>query len=878
MDYQYKFSIIIAVYNVEDYLSECVDSVLNQSLGFRENVQLILVDDGSSDDSLKIAKEYQEKYPENIMVLSQSNQGQSTARNNGLKHAGGKYVNFLDSDDYISTNTLEVVYDFFENHFNEVDVVAIPMTLFERVNMPHRLNDKFKTTRVIDLEIEPNTPQLSSSSAFIKYDSIKDYEFSTNLVNLEDALIINKIFLDKMKYGAVSDAEYFYRQRLDATSTVDLMKENENYFTPRLKNFYLELAEYCNKKEGIIPKFIQYLFAYDLQWLLKVDTLDVFDGDDKLNEFWNVLNQILEYIDVDVIYDNQFIEEDVRSFFVYLKNNRAKITKKEDKDIEICSDKQILDRMSDHFLYFDIVELDEGYLNFSGNFESCFPDEYLSVNLVLNENGERKVTESRYVEYNNPKRMTQKFLGTDWIYSYNFDVNTILPSDNTQVSFEVEYNDGNFQNTIIPHISFRNNCGLSTSSAYFVKDSKIVLFKNNKFTILPYSYKSMLRYEVSNLKRINYDKEPHYHFAIFTHIIYLLLYIFMKNRRIWLYSDRPDVADDNAKALFEYSCNIDDGVSKYFIVNKDSPSYNQMKRIDKNVVAFGSFKHEILYLFAEKTISSYVNENFINPFHYFTPSLYSGLITSKRYFLQHGVTKDDVSEFIKKYDKNLSLITCVSDLEKQSFMKKGYNFDEKVIQTLGFPRFDNLTNENSKNQILFAPTWRIGLNHPNKIYESEYYKTINSFLNNENLRVLLEDKGYTLIFKPHPELMEYIELFDIPSYVEISTKKSYQELFKESSLLITDYSSVFFDFAYIKKPVIYYQKDEDYHYEKGYFDYESIGFGCVIKDENELVNSIGNYLENNCVMDDTYIQRVHEFFKYHDKNNCKRVYEWILKN
>ncbi|RAP52084.1 MAG: glycosyl transferase, partial [Methanosphaera sp. rholeuAM130] len=270
--------------------------------------------------------------------------------------------------------------------------------------------------------------------------------------------------------------------------------------------------------------------------------------------------------------------------------------------------------------------------------------------------------------------------------------------------------------------------------------------------------------------------------------------------------------------------------------------------------------------------------NFINPFHYITPSLYSGLITSKRYFLQHGVTKDDVSEFIKKYDKNLSLIACVSDFEKESFMKKGYNFDSHVIQTLGFPRFDDLSNDKSKRQILFAPTWRIGLNHPNKLYESEYYKTLNGFFNNEDLIFLLENEGYELVFKPHPELTEFIDLFDIPEYVKISTDESYQNLFRESSLLITDYSSVFFDFAYIKKPVIYYQKDDDYHYDKGYFDYEIMGFGPVIKTEKELIQSIVDYVENDCRIDEAYLQRICNFFKYNDKDNCKRVHEWISDN
>ena len=303
-----------------------------------------------------------------------------------------------------------------------------------------------------------------------------------------------------------------------------------------------------------------------------------------------------------------------------------------------------------------------------------------------------------------------------------------------------------------------------------------------------------------------------------------------------------------------------------------------MKKINKNVVAFGSFKHELLYLFAQKVISSYVNENFINPFHYFTPSLYSGLITSYRYFLQHGVTKDDVSEFIKKYDKNLSLIDCVSDMERESFLTDGYNFDNHVIQVLGFCRFDNLTSDDTKKQILFAPTWRLELSNEERFLQSQYYQTLKNFLNNEKLAKLLESTGFELIFKPHPELNDYIELLEVPEYVNVSKYESYQELFRDSSILITDYSSVYFDFAYLKKPVIYYQKDDDYHYKEGYFKYDVHGFGPIIKNEENLINEINDIMSNGCQMEDKYVERVNEFFKYNDKNNCKRVYEWILND
>ena len=878
MNYQYKFSIIIAVYNVEEYLEETIQSLLCQSMDFKENIQLILVDDGSTDNSNSIARKYQEEYPDNIQLLTQRNQGQSTARNNGLKYAKGEYVNFLDSDDYISSNTLELVYEFFKKHEEEVDIVAIPMMLFERVEAPHRLNNKFTKTRVIDLTLEPNNPQLSSSSAFIKYESIKDYQFDTELVNLEDALIINKIFLEKKKYGVINNAYYYYRQRLDATSTVDTMTSKKEYYTTRLSRFYKEIIRYSIEKEDYVPSFIQALMAYDLQWLLKVEDLEILETQEEKDKFWSNLEYILSYIDIDVIIDNEYIDEHVLSFFIYLKQDKDRKIQVKKDDVVIYSDDYILDKLSIHPLWFDIIELKDGYLNFSGNFESLFENEYIKINLVEEYDGEKRITQGKYVKYNNPKRMTIKYLTYGWKYSYNFDVTIKQPQDNTRIYFEVLFNDGENQYTFTPHVSFRNNCGLSTSSAYFVKDSKIILFKNNSIYLQAYKYKSMLHYDISNIKRMIHDKQDYYKKAILYKILYLILYPFMKNSIIWLYCDRPDFADDNARHLYKYSIKQYDNAQKYFIINKDSKDYTSLKKISKNIIAFGSIKHKILYIYADKIISSYVNENFINPFHYMTPELYSGMITSNRYFLQHGVTKDDVSEFIKKYDKNLSLIVTVSDMEKESFLKEGYNFEEKVIQVVGFPRYDNLTSDTTKKQILYMPTWRIGLNHPKRLLESEYYKTITSFLNNQKLKDTLEKHGYTLVFKPHPELVEYMEYMEIPDYVEISENESYQELFRDSSLLITDYSSVFFDFAYLEKPVIYYQKDDDYHYDKGYFDYEKNGFGEVIESEEELMELIDEYLYNNCHMKETYKENMKKFFKYHDKNNSKRVYEWMLKD
>ncbi len=101
-------------------------------------------------------------------------------------------------------------------------------------------------------------------------------------------------------------------------------------------------------------------------------------------------------------------------------------------------------------------------------------------------------------------------------------------------------------------------------------------------------------------------------------------------------------------------------------------------------------------------------------------------------------------------------------------------------------------------------------------------------------------------------------------------------------MLVTDYSSVAFDFAYLRKPVLYYQADVDeffsgiHTYEKGYFDYERDGFGEVEYDTEKLVDRIIEYMQNNCQLKEKYRQRIDATFPFNDQNNCERVYNAIL--
>ena len=102
-----KVSVIVPFYNVEKYIEKCLDSLINQTL---EEIEIILVNDGSQDGSFKIAKQFQERYTNKIKYYEKPNGGLGDARNFGINYASGEYIAFLDSDDYVENTMFEKMY------------------------------------------------------------------------------------------------------------------------------------------------------------------------------------------------------------------------------------------------------------------------------------------------------------------------------------------------------------------------------------------------------------------------------------------------------------------------------------------------------------------------------------------------------------------------------------------------------------------------------------------------------------------------------------------------------------------------------------------------------------------------------------------------
>lgn len=591
------------------------------------------------------------------------------------------------------------------------------------------------------------------------------------------------------------------------------------------------------------------------------------------------LSKLLQKIDENNIKSSKVLSDSFKKFLLYLKADDFHHEIRKEK-LYLKAGDNVVNGLHGHRIVLDIVDIIRGRLMISGVFKSSCDPKYLDfeADITYSDGRCRKMAASKY-EYLKTGRGRVSYLGIDWQYSACFDFEIPFDAKDTfSVDLNVRFSEKGDEMILHPKVLFNSKtCYLSEYCSYMTKKSKIVIFKDNHIDVIDETFSVKSKLELKSILSIIKSGEDNSFYSILIRIIYLIAHPFWAGRRIWLFIDRPAQADDNARHLFSYAIKQDDDVRKYFLIDKSSPDYDKLRKITKNVVALGSLKHKILYLYAEKFISSQTAKTFSNPFTDLNLKLFSNRATAERVFLQHGITIHDVSHWFLKYAYNFVLLVAAADIEKDSIIYPHTNFRDDVVKTLGFPRYDNLSNEHLEKQILFMPTWRKHITDEQTFLNSDYYKMIDEFLNNKDLLEFLKKSGFKIMFKPHFEMSRYMHLIDLPGEVELCGDVEYQELFNKSMLLITDYSSVFFDFAYLKKPVIYYRAGDEYHNKSGYFDFESMGFGQIITSENELIDKIKDYHMNNFEMEEKYKKRVDEFFRFTDKNNSKRVYDCLYE-
>ncbi|EAL4982283.1 glycosyltransferase [Campylobacter coli] len=799
-----QYVIISAVYNVEKYLDDYFKSIINQRLDFKKNIFMILVDDGSTDNSAQIIKKYQKKYPKNIVYLYKENDGQASARNLGLKymqenHYKTPWVTFTDPDDFLDRNYFYEVDKFLATHQDD-DICMIGCNIifyYEKQKIHkdnHPLNFKFKS----GVQVKENYNldsfiQLSAASCFMNIGYLDKLLFDEKLKpNFEDAKFINEYLLKNinLKSAFLPTVKYFYRKRGEGNSTLDNSNKYSDLYLLVSRRGCLKLLQENKFYNIFIQSVCLYHFVWQIKFLINSPEKLYFMDKDEKQRYLELLDENFSYIDNDTI----------------MKFNLASCW------------------------FFHKV----GILN-------CFKNEKPPFQIA-------------YIEDYNPYKeqiLLTYYTGDDE------DIESIL------VDGEEVYAD--YKKIVKYDFLDRVFCYQKRLWAHIPKNAKDKLenFIDGEQSKISFNGK---HYQSINIKDIRQEFQKR-----------------LPKSNIWLLMDRDYEADDNAEHLYRYIMQNHPEQKIVFALRKESLDWERLEKEGFNLVEFGSLEFERIIKKASKVISSHADGYLTR---YITPR-------QQFIFLQHGVTKDDLSKWLNSKKIDLFITSTKAEYDSIANDYNHYKFGKKEVVLTGFARHDALLKNNQCNarQIIIMPTWRANIvgvalgsskrGLQSDFTQSEYFQKWNLLLNSNILQKLCEKYDYTIVFNPHPNIIPYLKDFNIPSYVKIANhNESLQELFCNSSLMITDYSSVAFEMAYLNKPVIYYQFDHEEFFsshtlQKGYFDYEKDGFGPVVENEENLLKQLENLLQNDCNPFGIYKDNIDSTFAFKDGKCCERIYKVI---
>jgi len=371
-------------------------------------------------------------------------------------------------------------------------------------------------------------------------------------------------------------------------------------------------------------------------------------------------------------------------------------------------------------------------------------------------------------------------------------------------------------------------------------------------------------------------------------LLYWLSYPLYHKKNIWLTFDKIYKGGDCGEYFYKYALTRKDtDVVPVYVMNQDAEDTKRLRKEGYQPLIHGTRKHRLMYLHAKMVFATHAGlYNFNGISNEEIPYL-QDLISADAVCIQHGLSVQDLAFNANQAFNNNKLYYCASKYEVKNLLQPQYGYlDPSAVRLKGLARFDGLVSRDQK-QILITPTWRnyIAL-CPNAKNESrpyselfkdtDYYKIYNSLITDHKLLDTAKKTGYKLIYLVHPNIGEQAVDFEKKEGVEIVSALgvNYEKILCESSLMLTDYSGVQFDFAYMRKPVVYYHPPKlPPHYVEGGFFYDTQGFGEICTEHQELVDTLCAYMESGCALKPFYRDRQDDFFAFSDHENCKRIFE-----
>jgi glycosyltransferase involved in cell wall biosynthesis len=837
-----RFSIVSAVHNVQRFLPEFIASIDRQTFDL-ERVEVVMVDDGSTDASLAELQEWAARRPGLVTVLSQPNAGQGAARNTALEHVHGEWVTFPDPDDTLDPDYLSIV-DRFLTANERVALVATNRIMFYEktgvVAEDHPMRRMMTSDQLVDLDRSPGFFHNSVATGFFRREVIEreGLTFDSRIRPIyEDGYFCARYLLacGAPLVGFLRSARYTYRKRGDGSSTLQnsLLDPDRYLAVPRYG--YLDILHRARDGRDHMPEWLQTMILYDLSWYFSSDAavagVPTAAKGEVAEQFLAMLGEIAGLLDPVAI----------ESFALRRFPSEWR---------EILLHGLSGTRWVSPYVVVDEYDRAQKLVRIAYRFAGEPPEE------VIYSRGLRIVPEHAKVRTCDYFEHTLLYERIAWVPA---DGTLRVELDGTPAPLRDDWP--------VPVVLDARPAQLRRMADPTADAKAQAAQAADEVTAAD---RAALRLARSVPVRLKY-------------------------RGAWALMDRLHEADDNAERLFRYLREHRPDINAWFVLQEGTPDWIRLKRdgFGRRLVAYGSLQYRLLMLNCAHLLSSQVDAPVTRP----AQVVRLGEPGWRFTFLQHGVIKDDISRWLNSKDIDVFVTSTPAEYESIAGDRTPYVFTSKEVKMTGLPRFDRLrelgatVRPDDRKYVLVCPTWREWLNeakapgshrrtvHPDFL-QTEYVHQWRAFLCDESLRQLAADEGLRIGFLPHPNIQPALQLIDLPAHVEPLefTGRDVQHLIAEAALMVTDYSSMAFNAAYLDRPVVYFQFDADrvlgggHVGRRGYYDYERDGFGPVCASVEQAVAAVRGAVSGaRRAPAPEYLQRIAATFPERDGRCCERT-------
>ena len=852
---QPRFSIVTAVYNVEGYLPEFIESIEQQRFDPRR-IEVVAVDDGSTDGSLELLQRWAGSASIEVKVFAKANGGQGSARNMGLEHATGEWLTFADPDDRLGPDYLGAADRFAAEHPDLELLSARPLVLMDatgRITRTHPRRWQYaRGNRRADLIDEPSVFLGVSPGSFYRHDRIRalGLRFDERIrPNFEDAHYAARFLLAQPRpaIGLLRDSVYVYRKRADGSSTLQSSYRHPGRYGDVLEFGHIDLLERSRRPDGSIPAWVQQLIIYELSWYLTADeriSTDVVLPDELTPRFHELFGRIVRMLDPAVVARHR--SRPLRAVWSDILRHGYR-----DEDWHMP------------FVVRGKVDRDMGLQRIGYRLTGSVP-------------GERFVVDGTEVPVAFGKTRAHRYYGRVLM-----DERILWIPAGTSVQ------------------AFLN--GTEVPVRWGWQGPQRRRRRRRPIRARLVSYRRSARRFMKAVRRGRARRMVTRGLLARTWPLQGRLarsWLFRGYRDAWVLMDRVNDGDDNGERLFEYLRARRPDINAWFALAPWSRQWARLRAADstdrgRRLVPWGSFRWRMLMLNAHWLLSSHADRGLVEP-----PAV-TRIARGRPWkfgFLEHGIIKDDLSLWLNQRDIDFFVASTPAELESIAADGTSYVVTHKETRNTGLARFDRLLEKGravrveDRDLVIVAPTWRTYLSLPvdprtqrrlvdRRFVESSFAQAWLGLLRSEAVRDAVAARGWRLGFMPHPNLQEVLPQLDLPPWIERLTFVDHdaQSLYARCALLVTDYSSVAFNLAYLDRPLVYFQFDRAemmrgaHMGRQGYFDYRQVGFGPVVEDLAAAEDAMVAAIRHGPRPTPVYQARIDATFPLRDGGTCARV-------